>query len=72
MKKPNQVAENSKRAPRTAQQESASRPKRRILVRVSAQFRRAIEEGAKRENVTVSQFVEGAIRDVLGKIEQRQ
>jgi uncharacterized protein (DUF1778 family) len=72
MKKPNQAVENSKRAPRSAQQKAASRLKRTIRVRMSAQFRRAIEQGAKRENVTVSQFVERAIRDVLCKIEEQQ
>src|SRR5260370_41209988 len=61
MKKPNQVRRNSKTSP-VSRQQKQSRRKRTIRVRVSAPFRRAIEQGAKRENITVSQFVEGAIR----------
>ena len=41
-------------------------------MRVSAKVRRAIEEGAKLEGVTIFQFVENAIRDVLDQIEEQQ
>jgi predicted HicB family RNase H-like nuclease len=66
MKKPIEVRGDSKRTPASAQQKPRS--KKNVRLRVSEPLRRAIEEGAKRENVTISEFVNRAIREALSSL----
>ncbi len=66
MKKPNQIKKNRKAASLTAQPKAE---RRRVRVKMPVHLSRAIRAKAKRENISVSQLAELAIRKQLPLIE---
>ncbi len=71
MKKLGRADQNTKSPHRAEQEETPLRPRlKRIRVLVLADEKRWIQTAAKRENVTVSLFVERAVREILSQTEK--